>query len=53
MVALYEIFSSFPEELFRERLHFGELCLHYVYDLWTHRWRRKATGDVDRHPLCG
>src|SRR6202030_1103151 len=20
--------------------------LHYVYDLWTHRWRRKATGDV-------
>jgi len=20
--------------------------LHYVFDLWTHRWRRKASGDV-------
>jgi reverse transcriptase-like protein len=20
--------------------------LHYVFDLWTHRWRRRATGDA-------
>src|SRR3984893_14878502 len=24
----------------------ANVYLHYVYDLWTHRWRRKATGDV-------
>jgi RNA-directed DNA polymerase len=24
----------------------ADVYLHYVYDLWTHRWRRKATGDV-------
>jgi RNA-directed DNA polymerase len=24
----------------------ANVYLHYVFDLWTHRWRRKATGDV-------
>src|SRR5882762_1146526 len=24
----------------------ANVYLHYVYDLWTHSWRRKATGDV-------
>ena len=24
----------------------ANLYLHYVFDLWAHRWRRKATGDV-------
>src|SRR5260370_8377274 len=24
----------------------ANVYLHYVYDLLTHRWRRKATGDV-------
>jgi group II intron reverse transcriptase/maturase len=24
----------------------ANVYLHYVYDLWTHCWRRKATGDV-------
>src|ERR1700719_1998592 len=24
----------------------ANVYLHYVYDLWTHRWRREATGDV-------
>jgi hypothetical protein len=24
----------------------ANVYLHYVYDLWTHRWRHKATGDV-------
>ena len=24
----------------------ANVYLHYVYDLWTHRWRRKATDDV-------
>jgi RNA-directed DNA polymerase len=24
----------------------ANVYLHYVYDLWTHRWRSKATGDV-------
>src|SRR6516162_6563322 len=24
----------------------ANVYLHYVFDLWTHRWRRKASGDV-------
>src|SRR5438105_5103807 len=24
----------------------ANVYLHYVFDLWTHRWRRNATGDV-------
>ena len=24
----------------------ANVYLYYVFDLWTHRWRRKATGDV-------
>src|ERR1700732_5262777 len=24
----------------------ANVYLHYVFDLWTHRWRRKGTGDV-------
>jgi hypothetical protein len=24
----------------------ANVYLHYVFDLWTHRWRRRATGDV-------
>ncbi len=24
----------------------ANVYLHHVYDLWTHRWRRKASGDV-------
>jgi group II intron reverse transcriptase/maturase len=24
----------------------ANVYLHYVFDLWTHRWRRQATGDV-------
>src|SRR5271170_4769841 len=24
----------------------ANVYLHYVHDLWTHRWRRKASGDV-------
>src|ERR1700688_1247776 len=24
----------------------ANVYLHYVFDLWSHRWRRKATGDV-------
>ncbi|MGZ5140162.1 MAG: reverse transcriptase domain-containing protein, partial [Burkholderiales bacterium] len=24
----------------------ANVYLHYVYDLWAHRWRCKATGDV-------
>ena len=32
----------------------ANVYLHYVYDLWAHRWRRtKASGDMIVDPLCG
>jgi hypothetical protein len=38
--------SGLPSPSSSRCLALANVYLHYVYDLWTHRWRRKATGDV-------
>ena len=31
----------------------ANVYLRFVFDLWTHRWRRNGDRRHHRHPLCG